>query len=119
MSFWFARLVYLEKLEVGETNQNNKVLYAPTYREGMNEMIFVINQAIKAFSCYAKFSFYMKLHPSIQLDAIELLRNVSIWEKHIFESFSEIGYLITDYSSVVFEYMHVKEQPNILFFVQI
>ena len=57
----------------------------------------------------------MKLHPSIQLDAIELPRNVSIWEKHIFESFSEIGYLITDYSSVVFEYMHVKEQPNILF----
>lgn len=24
--------------------------------------------------------------------------------------------MITDYSSVVFEYMHVKEQPNILFF---
>ena len=81
----------------------------------MNEMMLVINQAIKAFSAMPNFHFYMKLHPSIQLDAIELPRNVSIWEKHIFESFSEIGYLITDYSSVVFEYMHVKEQPNILF----
>ena len=31
--FGSPRLAYLEKLEVGETNQNNKVLYAPTYRE--------------------------------------------------------------------------------------
>ena len=114
--FGSPRLAYLEKLEIGETNQNNKILYAPTYREGSNEMMLVINQAIKAFSAMPNFHFYMKLHPSIQLDAIELPRNVSIWEKHIFESFSEIGYLITDYSSVVFEYMHVKEQPNILFF---
>ena len=28
----------------------------------------------------------MKLHPSIQLDAIELPRNVSIWEKHILKA---------------------------------
>ena len=59
----------------------------------------------------------MKLHPSIQLDAIELPRNVSIWEKHIFESFSEIGYLITDYSSVVFEYM--LKSNRTFYFVQI
>ncbi len=51
----------------------------------MNEMMLVINQAIKAFSAMPNFSFfYMKLHPSIQLDAIELPRNVSIWEKAYF-----------------------------------
>lgn len=55
------------------------------------------------------FYFYMKLYLLIQLDVIELLRNVFIWEKYIFESFSEIGYLIIDYLSVVFEYMYVKE----------
>lgn len=57
LSFGSPRLAYLEKLEVGETNQNNKVLYAPTYREGMNEMMLVINQAIKAFSAMPNFHF--------------------------------------------------------------
>ena len=56
--FGSPRLAYLEKLEVGETNQNNKILYAPTYREGSNEMMLVINQAIKAFLLCQSFILY-------------------------------------------------------------
>lgn len=88
-------------------NTNIKILYAPTFRNNGQDFV-IINSLKESILKYQKrnIELLIKLHPK--------LGTTSDSEKDIFEEFIDSDILITDYSSVMYEFISLGK-PCILY----
>ena len=89
-----------------QTAEPTTVLYVPTYRDSLEEMRTVLTSAFHAFRNSDK-QVLVKLHPHLarQLSDVETPPNVRLVTGDLLALFDQSGYLVTDYSSCVFDFM--------------
>lgn len=89
-----------------QTAEPTTVLYVPTYRDSLEEMRTVLTSAFRAFQNSDK-QVLVKLHPHLarQLSDIETPTNVWMVTGDLLALFDQSAYLVTDYSSCVFDFM--------------
>lgn len=88
------------------TAEPTTMLYVPTYRDSLEEMRTVLTSAFHAFRNSDK-QVLVKLHPHLarQLSDIETPTNVRLVTGDLLALFDQSVYLVTDYSSCVFDFM--------------
>lgn len=95
----------------------NRILYVPTYRANDADMLSVLRSAFSAFSQMPDKNFTVKLHPTVKLEQLpNLPQNVELSSGDLTELMAGAGTLITDYSSVVFEYALMIPKGCTIFF---
>ena len=120
----------LKKLGINEQEYNKKILWMPTFRKSSvgdkrsdgiskdGQLPLLSNEELKDFNIYLndnKILLIVKLHPmdSLQKKDFHELSNIRIFvnddfkniEEQLYSIFKEIDALITDYSSVYFDFM--------------
>lgn len=91
-------------------------LYAPTYRDSPAAMAAVLEQAMAVFARIDQ-PVLVKLHPATPDNAIpDLPNNVTLIHDELTPLLARTAVLITDYSSVAFDYGMVRPQPGLVFF---
>lgn len=88
------------------TAEPTTVLYVPTYRDSLEEMRAVLTSAFHAFQ-NSGMQVLVKLHPHLarQLSDVETPTNVRLVTGDLLALFDQSAYLVTDYSSCVFDFM--------------
>ncbi len=87
-------------------SHKEKILYAPTFRKN-EDMRPAINALIDAIDL-EKYDLIIKLHPLTQIQ----ISNSNIWELKEFDTIEVLpisDYIITDYSSIIFEAAFLKK----------
>jgi CDP-glycerol glycerophosphotransferase len=120
----------LKKLGINEQEYNKKILWMPTFRKSSvgdkrsdgiskeGQLPLLSNEELKDFNIYLndnKILLIVKLHPmdTLQKKDFHELSNIRIFvnddfkniEEQLYSIFKEIDALITDYSSVYFDFM--------------
>lgn len=96
------------------------ILYAPTWRErkdNVNSFKLIDFNALNSFCCEHNFLFLVKFHPEEKHDIKEgQYSNIKILPKRIdlYETLAHTDVLITDYSSIYFDYL-LLNRPIIFF----
>lgn len=87
-------------------SEATSVLYVPTYRDSLAEMQAVLTAAFTAFSASDK-QVLVKLHPHLaqQLRDLPTPKNVQLVTEDLAALFDQSAYLVTDYSSCVFDFL--------------
>lgn len=83
-----------------------RVLYVPTYRDSLEEMQAVLTSAFRAFQT-SDHQILVKLHPHVaqQLKALPTPANVQLVTTDLVTLFDQSTFLVTDYSSCLFDFM--------------
>ena len=102
-----------------QTNEKENIfMYAPTYRDATNEdsVYHYIDNLIKKFIEFASKSedyLYISLHPYLKIEKIDTYgaNNINIFKDGNKSSklLGEIDVLITDYSSIAFDFAYLKK----------
>lgn len=93
------------------------VLYVPTWREGNTSTLNKINLfKIDEFCSKHNISFILKLHPQEKYNNINSFKNIIILDKKydVYDSFHNIDLMITDYSSIYFDFL-LLDRPLIFY----
>lgn len=87
-------------------SEASSILYVPTYRDSLAEMQAVLTAAFTAFSASDK-QVLVKLHPNLaqQLRDLPTPKNVQLVTADLAALFDQSAYLVTDYSSCVFDFL--------------
>ncbi|WP_298948315.1 CDP-glycerol glycerophosphotransferase family protein [uncultured Polaribacter sp.] len=96
------------------SNKRNHIIFAPTFRNDGSDYEY-INKTLQFFSKLTQYDFIVKLHPNTNFTFNENYVNI-IFPNNIdlFDLFLISDLLITDYSSIFYEYLNVK--PNCILF---
>lgn len=83
-----------------------RVLYVPTYRDSLEELQAVLTSAFRAFQT-SDHQILVKLHPHVaqQLKALPTPVNVQLVTTDLVTLFDQSTFLVTDYSSCLFDFM--------------
>lgn len=117
---YFGHLKLAEQLKqkepiILEKGSKGRTLYAPTYRSSEVQMKQVLSQAFCAFKELKNETFYLRLHPSVQVKSLALPENVYLWTSEM-PPLNEKDILITDYSATSFEQLVLYPEASIYFF---
>ena len=95
-------------------NHENYIIFAPTFRNDGSDYQY-INKTISLFSKLPQYNFIVKLHPKVNVTFNKNYKNIiSPNNFDLFDLFLIGDLLITDYSSVFYEYLSV--QSNCILF---
>ncbi|KAF1293083.1 CDP-glycerol glycerophosphotransferase family protein [Candidatus Enterococcus leclercqii] len=103
---------------VNSASARKRILYVPTYRDTIEEMSTVLNEAFAVFAQEAKhLDFLVKLHPHAA-DKITMPQadNIHTATGTLEQLMADCDGLITDYSSCVFDFMLIQPAQPYLFF---
>ena len=109
---------YLQKNKDTITNQlmsvysskHKYIIFAPTFRNDKSDNDY-INKTLSLFSKLAQYNFIIKLHPKLNLTFEKKYKNILFSSQFdLFELFMIADLLITDYSSVFYEYLNLKSK---------
>lgn len=104
----------INHLPENEVENNIKVIYMPTFigapssKAEINDYITNIRQ-VDDFCVQKGVELVINFHPTqkiVDLEIISQLKNVSILDKGFYESINEYDILISDFSSVIFDYYY-------------
>ncbi|QIL45646.1 hypothetical protein G7081_00365 [Vagococcus coleopterorum] len=123
LKFGFPRADELLKNRVnhtGEVNESDQILYAPTYREN-NKVIIDTLQTLNEYARYSEEKVTYILHPVTKSELSELksydnLIEVSVNDSAYQDIYKQVSYLISDYSSVIFDYALLNPKGKIQFY---
>lgn len=112
---------------IAKAKNKNTILYAPTFRDGMTQDYYDENifpnleelNSLNALLIQFNHQLLVKMHPYVQADFPDLERfsNIEVIPPFIDvqDALSEAAILITDYSSIYFDYLNLDR--NIIFFI--
>lgn len=110
----------LDSIIANESNDKRYVLYAPTYREDKEFAINEVEKTIKQLNNIRDYEVYVSLHPYMSINDIKAskLNNVKFItsDKQRYEVMGKCKFLITDFSSILFDFSYYEEEVFLYFF---
>ena len=112
----------LPAIEQPSKKDSPTFLYAPTYREDKEKSKQFVQEMLQVFSKFPQYNLLIKLHPhdqerlNLAVDFPRSAANSHFSTMTLEELYQKSDYLITDYSSSIFDFSTIKKAPAILFY---